>query len=308
MSQILVITSLPDPHVEMVKKYLPTKTSIKIFDPRVISQSGEFTIDGDGIHCNFLDEIPKSVWFRKPKFLLNSDMKKMGVPEEYISSILSLHEEGFSIIYSAFLGSRWVSDPYAIKKASNKLLQLQIAKESGFKTPKTIFSTKVTDINNLRAEVEDIVMKPLGTPFARVSGTTQWFYATEIKKDQEIDFAGISTTPMIFQEKIQKEFDVRITVIGEEIFACKIESANMDWRKAESSSDTIFSEFHLDSIISKSCLSMTKKLGLNFGAFDFVVNGNNEFIFLEINPNGQWGFIEERTHMPLAKAMADFLC
>lgn len=52
------------------------------------------------------------------------------------------------------------------------------------------------------------------------------------------------------------------------------------------------------------CLALTRKLNLQFGAIDFVETPTGEFIFLEINPNGQWAWIEEQTGMPISETIA----
>ena len=124
MSKILVITSLPDPHIEIVKKHLPQGVSIQVFDPRELALSGEITISQKGFLKKLGEEIPLSIWYRKPKFLQIEDLEGMSIPKDYFSSILSLHEEGYSLIFAAYPDCLWVSNPYAIKKASNKLTQL----------------------------------------------------------------------------------------------------------------------------------------------------------------------------------------
>jgi len=59
--------------------------------------------------------------------------------------------------------------------------------------------------------------------------------------------------------------------------------------------------------IEKQCISLVKKLGLNFGAIDFVLDENNEFIFLEINPNGQWAWIETQLNYPISETITNLL-
>ncbi|HNW23351.1 MAG TPA: hypothetical protein PKH06_01150 [Candidatus Dojkabacteria bacterium] len=122
-----------------------------------------------------------------------------------------------------------------------------------------------------------------------------------------MDYEGLGITPMIFQERITKVFDLRVTVIGEQVFGCKIVSKDLDWRLSQSKADTIYTPFTLENSFAQKCIEMTRYLGLNFGAFDFVKSIEEEIFFLEVNPNGQWGFIEEKTGLPLSKAMAELL-
>lgn len=307
MNAILVITSLPDPHVEMIKKHVSSDVDVVIFDPRTLALSGSFTLSDVGSLSALGGVNPISVWYRKPKYVSDAELEKMGIPKDFISAISSLHEEGFSLISETYPESLWVSKPTAIKRASNKLLQTLIAKKIGFRVPETIFSTDSVAIEDLRSRVGDIVMKPLGRPFANVNGIPSWFFATVIPAAQAIDYEGLGLTPMIFQQLIHKLFDLRVTVIGNKVFGCKIVSDQVDWRTAQSKPETLYTPFELDSNIAEKCLLMNQQLGLNFGAYDFAYSKEEEYVFLEINPNGQWGFVEDKTGLPLSKTMAELL-
>jgi len=307
MTSILVITSLPDPHVDMIRKHLRSEVDVVVFDPRALALSGGFTISDKGVLSALGGIYPTSVWYRKPKYMSNDEMGEMGIPKDLIPAIASLHEEGFSLISETYPESLWVSKPTAIKRASNKLLQILIAKKIGFSVPETIFSTDPVAIEGLRERVGDIVMKPLGRPFASINGIPSWFFATVIPATQTMDYEGLGLTPMIFQQLIQKLFDLRVTVIGNRVFGCKIVSDQVDWRTAQSKPETLYTPFELDNNIAEKCLLMNQQLGLNFGAYDFAYSKEGEYVFLEINPNGQWGFVEEKTGLPLSQAMAELL-
>lgn len=307
MKSILVITSLPDPHVEMVRKHLSSDVDVVVFDPRALALSGSFTLSGNGNLSALGGISPISVWYRKPKYVSETELEKMGIPKDLLAAISSLHEDGFSLISETYPESLWVSKPTAIKRASNKLLQILIAKKIGFAVPETIFSTDSVAIEGLRARVGDIVMKPLGRPFASINGIPSWFFATVIPAAQTMDYEGLGLTPMIFQQLIHKLFDLRVTVIGNQVFGCKIVSDQVDWRTAQSKPETLYTPFELDNSIAEKCLLMNKQLGLNFGAYDFACSKEGEYVFLEINPNGQWGFVEDKTGLPLSKAMEELL-
>ncbi|KKR06259.1 MAG: RimK domain protein ATP-grasp [candidate division WS6 bacterium GW2011_GWF2_39_15] len=122
-----------------------------------------------------------------------------------------------------------------------------------------------------------------------------------------MNYEGLGLTPMIFQQLIHKAYDLRVTVIGKKVFGCKIVSEKMDWRTAQSEPETLYTPFDLSDEITSKCLLMNQQLGLNFGAYDFAYSNDGKLVFLEINPNGQWGFVEDRTGLPLSKAMAEVL-
>jgi pyruvate carboxylase len=52
---------------------------------------------------------------------------------------------------------------------------------------------------------------------------------------------------------------------------------------------------------------LMRSLGLRFGALDFLVTPEGEWVFLEVNPNGQRAFVEQATGLPIAAAIAGAL-
>lgn len=52
---------------------------------------------------------------------------------------------------------------------------------------------------------------------------------------------------------------------------------------------------------------MMDRLGLAFGAFDFIVRRDGQWVFIELNPNGQWAWIEQEVGLPISAALADVL-
>jgi glutathione synthase/RimK-type ligase-like ATP-grasp enzyme len=110
--------------------------------------------------------------------------------------------------------------------------------------------------------------------------------------------------PTYFQECLHKESDIRVTVVGEKVFAAKIYSqaldeTKIDWRKGDSIKLN-YSVYQLPDRIRELCLSLLNQLHLNFGAIDFVETQDGRLVFLEINPNGQWGWIEKRLDLPIS--------
>jgi len=103
--------------------------------------------------------------------------------------------------------------------------------------------------------------------------------------------------------------DVRVTVVGTKVFACSIEktgdlSGVPDWRRGNQTDKLVYKS--IDFALGKECIEMLVRMGLSYGAFDFIWDGT-AYWFLEVNPNGQWGFVEEQTGLPISKAMADLL-
>ena len=65
--------------------------------------------------------------------------------------------------------------------------------------------------------------------------------------------------------------------------------------------------FNLPNIITKHILTLMKTWKLKFAAIDMIVTPSGEYVFLEVNPNGQWGWIETLTGMPITDSLVELL-
>lgn len=102
-----------------------------------------------------------------------------------------------------------------------------------------------------------------------------------------------------------------VTKPGDKVFPCAISSQNSqqtieDWRRYDLP-NTPHKPYALPMDLEQKCIALVKTLGLIFGCIDMIITPNNEYVFLEINPNGQWLWIEQLTGLPIAKALAELL-
>ena len=121
---------------------------------------------------------------------------------------------------------------------------------------------------------------------------------------------SIEVSPIFFQKHIPKLADVRVTVVGEHVFATKINSqvhaqTSVDWRSGEMVLD--HERLVLPEKIHRMCIVLLEKLRLKFGAIDFILDKEGEYVFLEINPNGQWAWIEKHTGYEISKTIVNQL-
>lgn len=102
-------------------------------------------------------------------------------------------------------------------------------------------------------------------------------------------------TPSIFQPYIEKDFELPIVVVGRHIFACAIHSqqsdrSREDWRRY-ALENTPYLPYMLPAEIEARILVFMDRLWLVFGSIDMIVTPDGEYIFLEINPGGQFDWI-----------------
>lgn len=125
-------------------------------------------------------------------------------------------------------------------------------------------------------------------------------------------FSRLQYAPTLFQQLVPKAYELRVTVIGERVIAVKIESqalvgSQIDWRKAVNSQTLPYSIYHLPPDLEKLCLQLVKKMGLCYGAIDLIVRPDGEYIFVEINPTGQYGWLESQIPCGIEEALCKYL-
>src|SRR5262249_21476922 len=123
--------------------------------------------------------------------------------------------------------------------------------------------------------------------------------------------AAIEYSPTIFQGYVPKRVELRITVVGERVFPAEIHSQQTqhtkhDWRRYDLDNTPHFPH-DLPCEIRERCVSLVKRLDLCYGAIDMVLTPDGRYVFLEINPSGQYMWIEAQTGLPISAAIADLL-
>jgi glutathione synthase/RimK-type ligase-like ATP-grasp enzyme len=136
---------------------------------------------------------------------------------------------------------------------------------------------------------------------------------TRLLRTEEV-LAGIdqvANCPFTLQDYIEKDFELRITVVGEKVFACRMDTqksskSKEDFRRYDLD-NTPHTAFTLPLDIEDRCRLLTRRLGLYFGAIDMIVDPKGSYHFLELNPNGQWLWTEDLAGLPISFAVADLL-
>lgn len=208
------------------------------------------------------------------------------------------------------LDGLWFNDPTAIVRAEDKPRQLVAARRVGFRVPRTVITNR-PDVALPFAESASLIAKPLREALLETPEGGRVMFTTRLASADLIDTSGLSAAPVILQDEIPKACDLRVTVVGERIFPVAIGSQDhdetqVDWRRGVRP-DLTHELTVLPEALAQACLALTKDLGLGFGAIDLVRTPEGEHWFLEINPNGQWAWIQERAGAPIAEAIVDHL-
>lgn len=192
----------------------------------------------------------------------------------------------------------WVNDKSSANRANFKLLQLKIASECGFTIPTTLCSNDVDEIKQfIKNHPEGVVYKPMCAHFWFESTHTKVTYTAQVQLKDLPKHRLVQAVPGIFQAEIQKKFELRITCFGEYLVAAKLHSQQhvdgvIDWR-AIRGSRMLVELYELPEEITNNIRLFMQRMGLVFGAFDVIVTPDDEYVFLEVNEQGQFLWIEE---------------
>jgi ATP-grasp ribosomal peptide maturase len=203
---------------------------------------------------------------------------------------------------------RWCNHPGKSADAAYKPAQLAALRSCEMTVPQTMITNSVDDVLSFARRVGQLVCKGIVSEVLHTTEGTKVVYTHLLTDGDLADLRGVHHTAHLFQEHVPKLFEVRLTVIGSEIFAAKISTgscAQVDWHRDYDSH--VYEIIDTPEEIRSAVLAYMNITGLAFGAFDFVVTPDDEWVVLECNPEGQWGWIEENTGLPIADAIAKYL-
>lgn len=315
---ILLVSNKFDPHVDfIIPKLTERHTPFVRFNTEDFPLKSRLTIlfDNQGQHQENLSvpnnpeitgENITSVWYRRPApFELPPEFSvavRMFAEEESIETIRGLWE---------VLNCLWVNHPECNRRANVKLNQLKIASKLGLEIPKTIVTNDPNEAKRfINSGSGQIIVKPLSRGLVDGRDRSTIIYTNIVESKQINQISRVQYTPTFFQEYIPKDVELRITVVGDQIFPAEIhsqqkEETRHDWRHNALALE--HKEHHLPDEIKLKCLELTKAFGLHFGAIDMILTPDGRYVFLEINPNGQWAWIEELTGLPISEALIGLL-
>ena len=191
----------------------------------------------------------------------------------------------------------WVNSPYANVRASHKTWQLHLARKLGLAVPDTLVTTSAKHLRKFVARKGACVVKPVSYGWFQDSHSNERvMYTRRVVLDdlpQRSDQLLLGS-PTLIQEEVSRAFDVRMTVLGRWMQAFAIswdQESDVDWRSA---ADVSYTPIDVAREIREKVYSLHQSLGIHFGTVDFVVRkGDGAWVFLETNPAGQWGWLDQ---------------
>ena len=237
----------------------------------------------------------KDVWLRRPTAprLPGSDSPaKCHAAYEWAEAI-----EGF---LAHIPRKRWINHPSANAGASHKLEQLSRAKQFGFCVPRTIVTQSPKTAKRFWKEFEgEVVVKPLAAGYIEevTKREDSLIYTNKIGVDEIRQAELIRKCPTLFQEKIQKFSDVRAVYLDGEVIAVELVAQDVDGCqrldiRRNNMSDVRYRRCNIPAKMRRQIVALLKSYDLRFGAMDFAIDTQGNWVFFEVNPNGQWAWLD----------------
>ncbi|MFF8271561.1 RimK family alpha-L-glutamate ligase [Streptomyces sp. NPDC016562] len=201
------------------------------------------------------------------------------------------------MLAAAFTG-RWVSSPEATDRAADKLYQLAVAREEGFRVPRTLVSQSRQEVIEFVRRTGRVIVKPV------LGASGPLMFTQYLDDPSSIPEASFQACPAVYQEYIPGRRHVRLNCFGEDMCAALIETDNLDWRP---DLNVPISRWKVAEPLARRVTAVLRRLGLRMGIIDIKLTPDGEPVWLEVNPQGQFLFLEPLLGEPLADRFLDFL-
>ena len=248
----------------------------------------------------------KSVWYRRPE--------SPSFPDDFdidARDFAGRESREFLLGLWRCLPCLWVNHPDSIRLAENKIEQLKRMTSMGLEIPGTVVTNDPELARQFYESNEGkVVAKTLRQSHGTLGDREYVIYTNPVFGDQLSVFQTVRYSPVIFQQRVEKASDIRVTVVGSDVFATEIHSQERDETRVDWRRDTLslrHTVHRLPEHVEQQCLNLVRSYGLVFGALDLVKTPSSDYIFLELNPNGQWAWIESLTQQPISAKLIEVL-
>ncbi|MFE1955844.1 ATP-grasp ribosomal peptide maturase [Streptomyces sp. NPDC059524] len=244
----------------------------------------------------------RSVWVRRP-----------GTPAaRALAASDWLTEEASQSLYGMLrcTDARWMNHPDAARQARHKPWQLWLARACGLPVPATLITTFPRVAREFAERYPDLVVKPVSG--AHPDGHGMAVPTTRVRPGE--DYRDVAHGPTLLQRRVRKVADIRLTVVGDRLFAARARSEPQAEEADEAVVDVRFNDtagpwrpVHVPRRVADGVHAYLTRAQLAYGAFDFAEDADGIWWFLECNQSGQFGFVEIETGQRIGRAVAEWL-
>ncbi|WP_103070832.1 grasp-with-spasm system ATP-grasp peptide maturase [Aquimarina sediminis] len=248
----------------------------------------------------------KKVWFRKFGFLTSYE-KKFTRNSDFYKYLYSEFSATRKLIFELLSDKKWL---YRKGVLPSKPMVLKKAKDHGLQIPKSVVTTDKNVLKQLDSNSNGLITKTIGEGKQVMLNEKNYPFMT-IGID-DVDKVSQKFSPSYIQEKIEKEYEIRTFVIGKKLYSMAIFSQNdkrteIDFRVFDPEKPIRFVPYKLPQDIEEKVINFMDDISLNTGSVDFIKSVNGEYVFLEVNPAGQFGMTSYPCNYAIHKEVANSL-
>ncbi|MEX2984009.1 MvdC/MvdD family ATP grasp protein [Streptomyces sp. C36] len=307
---ILVVSYDEDHTAEVVRRLEAAGREVVRVDLADLPVRGEITIDypTDGrpeyalatpAGRTRLDECRVAWWRRIRPFTVD---RALGAARDQGFAASETSHALHGLFHS--LGCTWVNPPALDAMAHHKPYQWETARQAGLALPRTLVTNRPEKARRFIEEVG--VGRTVFKAF--IAGVDAWRETRLVRAEELEELESVRYAPVIFQEFVPGA-DLRVTVVGDRVFAAEIDASAtsypVDMRMVVD--ETPVRPVALPPPLTAGLLRLMRRLGLVYGAIDLRRRPDGQYVFFEVNPAGQWLFVEERADMPISAEVAALL-
>ncbi len=213
------------------------------------------------------------------------------------------------------LPARQVDRWQDVRLAEHKPRQLQIARELGLVVPPTLVTNDPAAVRRFAARHRGgLVTKMLSSFAIQEGGEEKVFYTSPVGPNDLDDLEGLRLCPMTFQARLDHVAALRCTIVGDRVLcaslptSAKTERGAVDWRRDQQVLSERFMREEIDPEVGARLIALARRLGLHYGVAELLRMADGRHVFLELNPVGDFHWVERVAGLPISSALADLLC
>jgi MvdD family ATP-grasp ribosomal peptide maturase len=257
-----------------------------------------------------LDDIA-AVWYRRA-YNMGNGLREELDPKFYGAAMGEVRNTLFGFLESIDVYS--LGKPSVYRRLDSKEEQLKIADKIGLKIPETTITNSPEEARQFVLKHKDVVAK-MQTGFAIYEeGVESVVFTNVINEEKLEELDTLLYCPMQFQKKIEKKKELRVTIVGRDVYAFEIDSqqsekAKIDWRKDGVNLIDKWIPTDLPTDLEAKLLELLDVYHVDYGAIDVIVSPEDEYYFIEINAAGEFFWLDNLTEEnQISKSIADLLC
>jgi hypothetical protein len=305
---ILLVSPEQDAHTQAVRHCLThLGADVALLDLAEFPQQAQVALKigaqhgpGEHVVSNYECELDlrdcRTVWWRQAQpFVLHPELTDQVYRSfAYIECQATI--AGLWLALDAF----WVNHPMRTEEALRKPYQLKLAQQVGFCVPATLITNNPSQA---RAFVHHHGIER--TVYRAFSTTARTWHEARLLQPQQLALLdNVCYAPVVFQEQIPAQMDLRIVAVGKDLFG--VAAPGAEWDAAELRAD--LEPYRLSPMLTKQVQTLMSRLGLVYGVLHLRMTPTGEIVFLEIDPTGDWLTFEEQVGLPITQAVAALLC